>query len=90
MTTTATTAAKGSYRELDSVVLVRDVPEAGLRTGDVGTVVWVYGGDALEVEFVTNSGRTQAVRTLAVADVRAVADDDLPAVRSVGAVPGAA
>lgn len=78
------------YRELDSVVLVRDVPEAGLRAGDVGTVVWVYGGDALEVEFVTNSGRTQALRTLAVADVRALADDDLPAVRPVQGVPGAA
>ena len=90
MTTTATTATEGPYRELDSVVLARDVPEAGLRAGDVGTVVWVYGRDALEVDFVTNSGRTQAVRTLAVADVRPVADDDLPAVRSVGAVPGAA
>lgn len=90
MTPTVTTATRGPYRELDSVVLVRDVPEAGLRAGDVGTVVWVYGGDAVEVEFVTNSGRTQAVRTLAVADVRALADDDLPAARSVGAVPGAA
>ena len=90
MTPTVTTAAGGPYRELDSVVLVRDVPEAGLRAGDVGTVVWVYGRDAVEAEFVTTSGRTRAVRTLAVADVRAVADDNLPAKRSVGAVPGAA
>lgn len=83
-------STESTYHELDSVVLMRDVPEAGLRAGDVGTVVWVHGREALEVEFVTNSGRTQAVWTLAVADVRAPADDDLPAVRSVGAVPGGA
>ncbi len=88
--TPTSTPTDARYRELDSVVLRRDVPEAGLRAGDVGTVVWVYGHDALEVEFVTGSGRPQAVRTLAVADVRALADDDLPAVRSVGVVPGAA
>lgn len=41
--TTATTI-EPPYRELERVVLVRDVPEAGLRAGDVGTVVWVYGG----------------------------------------------
>ena len=90
MTTPATSATESRYGELDSVVLVRDLPEAGLRAGDVGTVVWVYGREALEVEFVTIAGRTQAVRTLAVADVRSVEDNDLPAVRSVTAVPGAA
>ncbi len=79
-----------TFRELDSVVLRRDVPEAGLRAGDVGTVVWVYGTEAVEVEFVTHAGRTQALRTLAAGDVRPLADDDLPAVRPVGAVPGAA
>ena len=82
--------SESPFRELDTVVLVRDVPEAGLQAGDLGAVVGVYGGDALEVEFVTLAGRTQALRTLAMADVRAVADDDLPAVRPVGAVPGAA
>ena len=87
MTTMATEAP---YRELDRVALVRDVPEAGLRAGDLGTVVWVYGAEAVEVEFVTHAGRTAALRTLAVADVRPVAGNDLPAVRPVGVVPGAA
>ncbi len=78
-----------AFHERDTVVLLRDVPEAGLRAGDLGAVVQVYGAEALEVEFVTASGRTQAVRTLAVADVRAIRDDDLLAVRSA-AVRGAA
>jgi hypothetical protein len=79
-----------NYKELDTVVLVRDVPEAGLRAGDVGAVVQVYGADALEVEFVTVAGRTQALRTLDVGDVRPIDDDDLPAVRPTTGVSGAA
>lgn len=78
------------FRELDTVVLVRDVPDAGLRRGDLGAVVQVYGDEALEVEFVTASGRTQALLTLPVADVRAVRDDDLLAVRTSPPVQGAA
>ena len=78
------------FRELDTVVLVRDLPEAGLKAGDLGAVVEVYTPDALEVEFVTAAGRTQALRTLAAADVRPVADDDLLAVRPVGGLRGAA
>lgn len=73
------------YRELDTVVLARDLPEAGLRAGDLGAVVLVYGPpdapEGLEVEFVTASGRTQALRTLVPGDVRPVRDDDLLAVR---------
>jgi len=69
------------FRELDTVVLVRDLPDAGLRSGDLGAVVQVYGAEAVEVEFVTASGRTQALLTLSVSDVRPVRDDDLMAVR---------
>ncbi len=76
-------------RELDTVVLLRDLPEAGLRGGDLGAVVMVYGQEALEVEFVTASGRTQALLTLPVSDVRPVRDDDLLAVRT-SSVRGAA
>ena len=78
------------FRELDTVVLTRDVPEAGLRAGDLGAVVQVYGPDALEVEFVTASGRTQALRTLSAGDVRPVRDDDLLAVRPAPPMRGAA
>jgi hypothetical protein len=78
------------FRELDTVVLIRDVPEAGLRSGDLGAVVQVYGDEALEVEFVTAAGRTQALLTLPITAVRAVSDDDLLAVRTSPPVRGAA
>ena len=69
------------FREFDTVVLLRDVPEAGLRAGDLGAVVQVYSSDAIEVEFVTASGRTLALETLPAHSLRAVGDDDLLAVR---------
>ena len=71
------------YKLLDTVVLARDLPQHGLRAGDLGAVVEVYEPDGLEVEFVTASGRTQALITLNVNDVRPVQENDLVAVRSV-------
>ena len=76
-----------TLRPLDVVVLTHDIPAEGLRTGDLGTVVEVYSPDAIEVEFVAASGRTQAVISLGRADVRAVEDNDLVSVRPVGASP---
>ncbi len=70
------------YRALDTIVLERDLPDRGLRRGDLGAVVEVYEPDALEVEFVTASGRTAALATLNARDVRPVADDDLVSVRT--------
>ena len=69
---------------LDVVVLTRDIPASGLRAGDLGAVVEIYGPDSIGVEFVAASGRTQAVVTLRAADVREVADNDLVSVRPVG------
>jgi hypothetical protein len=69
------------FKLLDTVVLTRDVEHAGLREGDLGAVVEVYGSDAFDVEFVAASGRTQALVTLHSRDVRHVRDQDLVAVR---------
>jgi hypothetical protein len=69
------------YRTLDTVVLNRDLPDHGLRRGDLGAVVEVYEPDGVEVEFVTASGRTAALVTLTARDIRPVADDDLVSVR---------
>ena len=70
-----------TYRILDTIVLDRDLANHGLCKGDLGAVVEVYEPDGLEVEFVTASGRTAALVTLNVRDVRPVADDDLVSVR---------
>ena len=67
----------------ETVVLNRDLPDVGLQQGDLGAVVHVYEPDGLEVEFVSASGKTEAVVTLRVTDVRAVADGDLITVRSL-------
>jgi hypothetical protein len=69
------------FKELQTVVLNRDLPERGLRKGDLGAVVHTYEPDGLEVEFVRASGRTEALVTLDERDVRAVEDADLVAVR---------
>jgi hypothetical protein len=70
-----------TYQVLDTIVLDRNMPDHGLRKGDLGAVVEVYEPDGLEVEFVTASGRTAAVLTLKTQDIRPVADDDLVSVR---------
>jgi hypothetical protein len=71
------------FNLLDTVVLTRDVPEAGLRRGDLGVIVDLYGPKAFEVEFVVASGRTQALVTLMPDDIRHVGDQDLVSVRHV-------
>ncbi len=71
------------FKLLDTVALTHDLPASGLRRGDLGAVVEVHAAEALEVEFVAASGRTQALLTLSFEDVRHVGDQDLIAVRSL-------
>ena len=67
------------------VILARDVPQHGLRSGDLGTVVHIYPAGGLEVEFFTASGKTRAVVTLRETDVRMATDDEVVAVRRLHA-----
>jgi hypothetical protein len=73
-----------TIKVLDTVVLTKDLPAHKLKKGDLGAVVETYEPDGLEVEFVTGSGRTQALVTLKRSDVRAVGPADMLAVRTVG------
>jgi len=58
-------------RELDLVVLTHDIDDHGLKAGDVGTIVHCYGDKVgIEVKFVTAAGKTIAVLTLTMADIR--------------------
>ncbi len=76
------------FKLLDTVALTHDIPAAGLRRGDLGAIVEVLASDAMEVEFVAASGRTQALLTLGSTDVRQVGDQDLIAVRSLAETDG--
>jgi hypothetical protein len=72
--------------EHDRVVLLKDVPEEGLKAGDVGTVVHVYrNGEAFEVEFMALDGRTVAIVTLPALHVRTVSSRDITHVRELRA-----
>ena len=68
---TFTTKTMKTINELDVVALTCDLPESGLKTGDVGTVVLVHGeGVAFEVEFLGYDGHTVALTTLESTQVR--------------------
>ncbi len=54
---------------LDVVALLRDVPEAHLRRGQVGTVVEETSGDTVLVEFADSEGRTLALPNLVRQDL---------------------
>lgn len=70
------------FAPLDTVVLNRDLPEHGLRAGDLGAVVELYEPNGIEVEFVRASGETKALVTLKPTDLRSVAANDILAVRA--------
>ena len=71
-------------REHDRVVLTAAVPEEGLVTGDVGTVVHLHrGGQAYEVEFTTLEGQTAAVVTLEATQVRPVGKREITHAREL-------
>jgi hypothetical protein len=73
-----------NIKELDAVALTRDLPERGLKRGDVGTAVLVHGnGEAFEVEFVGYDGHTVALLTLEHADVRPLRAGDIPHAREL-------
>ncbi|MSQ41239.1 MAG: DUF4926 domain-containing protein [Dehalococcoidia bacterium] len=70
-------------QEMESVVLKVDLPEQGLRRGDVGTVVLVHSGKGYEVEFMALDGETLAAVSLTPAQVRSIAPREIAHARSV-------
>ncbi len=69
----------------DTVVLQRNLPDHGIKKGDIGAVVEVYEPDGLEAEFVTGSDKTVALVTLQAEDVRLISENDILSVRSLDA-----
>ena len=75
-------------KELDTVILKVDLPEAGLRAGDLGTVVLVHqGGTGYEVEFMTLDGETIAVVSLHSSQVRPIGRREIAHARPVERMP---
>jgi len=71
-------------KELDTVILTRDLPQQGLRKGDLGAVVLVHkDGAAYEVEFVTLGGDTLAVVALPADAIRTATTRDVPHAREM-------
>ena len=71
-------------KEHDRIVLTCDLPEQGLKQGDVGTVVHVHARQrAFEVEFLTLGGETVAITTLLPFQVRAVGKREITHARSL-------
>lgn len=75
------------FRELETVILTRNIKKHGLCKGDIGAVVNVYNdGKAAEVEFVTATGKTAALITLTTDDVRDIKQNDMLHVRGFATV----
>ena len=66
------------FKEHDRIVLTSDVPQEGLKAGDVGTVIHIYRrGEAFEVEFLALDGDTAAIATVLPSQVRPVSNQDV-------------
>ena len=59
--------------ELEQCVLTTDLPEYGLKQGDIGTVVMVHQkGRGYEVEFISLDGETVAIVSLLAGQLRPI------------------
>ena len=70
-------------RELETIVLTEDLPEHGLKQGDLGTVVLIHAAGGYEVEFMTLDGQTLTVVSLLPQQVRPVGRREIAQARAV-------
>ena len=76
------------YEEHEVVVLRHDLPDLGLVSGDVGTVVGIYRSRGYEVEFAAPEGETLAVVTLGEDEIRRREPHEILHVRQVARAAG--
>ena len=76
-----------TFEMFQDVILTADLPEQGLCTGDVGTVVEHHTppgeGDGYSIEFFDMTGRTIALVAIAADQLRAPSATDFPSVRQL-------
>ena len=74
-------------KELDVVILTRDLPELGIPAGTSGTVVFDHEvanpEPAFEVELMTDDGKTIDVVTLNASDLRLATAREMDEMRQV-------
>ncbi len=65
-------------QEFEQITLTADIPDEGLKAGDVGTIVHIHPqGAAYEVEFFSPAGNTIAVATVENYQARPAAPDEI-------------
>ena len=65
-------------QELDRIILTTDLPEYGLHSGDIGTVVLKHQkAEGFEVEFASLDGETIAVVSLFAHQVRPIGQGEI-------------
>ena len=65
-------------QELDRIILTTDLPDYGLRSGDIGTVVLKHQkAEGFEVEFVSLDGETIAVVSLFAHQIRPIGQREI-------------
>jgi uncharacterized protein DUF4926 len=78
------------FEMFGDVIVTRDIPELGLRVGDVGTIVERHAvpddrEEGYSVEFFNMTGNTVAVVAVPVSALRLPTPADRPAVRPLNA-----
>lgn len=71
----------------DKIILTRDIPKENLKNGDLGSVIFSYYYDGQKnymAEFVSLTGETIAILSLATCDVRKASDTDLKKASEAG------
>ena len=71
-------------QELERVALTDDLPQHGLKAGDIGMVVHIYGErQGYEVEFVTVNGELIALASVYPSQIRQLEPDEIASARRV-------
>ncbi len=76
-----------TYKLFEEVVLTKDIPERGLKKGDVATIVEHHpvsnGEDGYSLELFNALGDTIAVITVPESTIEPLTEDDIFSVRSL-------
>jgi cyclic pyranopterin phosphate synthase len=76
-----------SFNDLEQVAITFDLVQFGLREGDIGTVVDVYGDDAVMVEFLDREGSVIALLSMSPSDLRRPSRQEIAARLAPEALP---